>query len=173
MNTRIACCGAAVVALLLAGCSEHQVLAPSSRGARTPLEHEVTGSGCQLVSGVATFRMFEFTSATTAQSTGVMTGDLVGTFAVHYFDLVQNGDGSGFLSSNHVLTTSTGTITTSDNIVLLPVDDPELFRPIAHMFITGGTGAYQGATGQLMVQGEYNHVTLAGSLTYQGQICVP
>ena len=174
MPHRVLSLSAAVVAVLLAGCSDHQVLGPSGSRASSPASRDIApGSGCQIVSGVATFTKFEFTSPTTAQSAGVMTGDLTGTFAVQYYDLVQNGDGSGSLKSHHVLTTSAGTILTADDIILLPVDDPNVFRPVAHLFITGGTGAFQGATGNLMVQGEYNHVTLAGSLQWQGPLCLP
>jgi len=39
--------------------------------------------------------------------------------------------------------------------------------------LSGGTGAYAGATGQFIVQGEFNYVTLRGSLTFRGEICLP
>lgn len=133
---------------------------------------ERASSGYQRVSGTATFTSFQFTSPTTAVSGGNVTGDISGTFTVQYYDLTTNDDGSRILRSNHTLALGTGTILTQDYIVLLPVSDPSVFRPVAHMLITGGTGAYAGASGEFIVYGEYNQATLEGSLQFKGDICV-
>jgi len=135
-------------------------------------EPEAAGSGYQRVSGTATFTSFQFTSPTTAVSGGNVTGDISGTFTVQYYDLTPNDDGSRTLRSNHTLALDAGTIMTQDYIVLLPVSDPSVFRPVAHMLITGGTGAFAGAEGEFIVYGEYNQATLEGSLQFKGDIRV-
>lgn len=161
-------------AAALVGSSDHQELARPDSHSSMPTQRGVTtGSGHQIVSGTVTFTMFQFTSPTTAVSAGVFTGDISGTFTVQYYDLAFNGDGSASLKANHTLTLGNGTIVTQDDIVLLPVDNPQVFRPHARMVITAGTGAYAGAIGQFMVQGEYNTITLDGSLQFKGDIYVP
>jgi len=45
--------------------------------------------------------------------------------------------------------------------------------PNSRLDVIGGTDAYDGATGLLHTHGQVNLVTLAGSIQYKGQVCVP
>jgi len=62
---------------------------------------------------------------------------------------------------------------TSDEILLLPDQDPAMGLPNSRLDVIGGTDAYDGATGLLHTHGQVNLVTLAGSIQYKGQVCVP
>jgi len=128
---------------------------------------------CEHVSGVFVFTKFQFTSQTTAVGEGTLQGDLAGGFSAQYFDIEQRGNGVIHMHAHHTITRSTGTIRTSDEILLLPDQDPAVGRPNSRLHVIGGTGAYDGATGLLHTHGQLNLVTLAGSLQYKGQICLP
>jgi hypothetical protein len=39
--------------------------------------------------------------------------------------------------------------------------------------ITGGSGRYQGATGQIFESGNFNFSTLKGQGVYEGSVCTP
>jgi hypothetical protein len=39
--------------------------------------------------------------------------------------------------------------------------------------VTGGTGAFANASGLLHTHGEVNLATLAGSIDFKGEVCVP
>jgi len=167
-------CLALVAGLLAAGCSDQRPTEPAAARKGTPIVKALaTSDGCELIAGTAQFTTFEFTSPTTAMSTGSVSGDLTGTFSVQYFNIHKNGDGSGAMNSSHTITTSAGSITTADDIILLPDTNPAFIRPVSHLNIVSGTGSYEGATGLIRVQGEVDLATLVGSLDYTGQICVP
>ena len=164
----------AIAGFLLAGCSDQRLTEPVAARDRAPVEKALsTSDGCELIAGTAQFKTFQYTSPTTATSTGYVYGDLAGTFSVQYFNIHKNGDGSGAMNSSHTITTSAGSITTSDDIILLPDTNPAFIRPVSHLNIVSGTGEYAGATGLIRVQGEVDLATLVGTLDYTGQICVP
>ena len=98
---------------------------------------------------------------------------LAGGFSAEYFDIEQRGNGAIHMRAHHTITRSTGTIRTSDEILLQPDQDPAVGRPNSRLHVIGGTGAYDGATGLLHTHGQLNLVTLAGSLQYKGQVCLP
>ncbi|SRR6266516_29242 len=104
---------------------------------------------------------------------GTLQGDLSGGFSAEYFDIQQRGSGVIHMLAHHTITRSTGTIRTSDEILLLPDQDPAVGRPNSRLDVIGGTGAYDGATGVLHTHGQLNLATLAGSLQYRGEVCVP
>jgi hypothetical protein len=161
-------------AMLLVGCSERRITAPSAAPAVSPSAPPLAAtSGCNHVSGSFIFTSFQFTSATTAVDAGTVTGDVSGTFVAQYFNLQQHGDGSAVMDAHHTITTSGGSITTSDVIILRPDKNPAVVRPNSRVDVTGGTGAYQNATGLLHTHGEVNLATLGGSIDFEGQVCVP
>lgn len=165
--------GLVAVGSLLVGCSERQMTAP-------PVVPDLAAStarlaataDCQPVSGRFVFTRFDFTSPTTAVGQGTVQGDLSGGFSAEYFDIHQLGSGVTQMRAHHTITRSTGTITTSDEILLLPDQDPPLARPNSRLEVTGGTNAYAGATGLLHTLGQVNLATLAGSIEYRGEVCV-
>jgi hypothetical protein len=136
-------------------------------------EHLATQTDCEHVSGAFVFTKFQFTSQTTAVAEGTVQGDLSGGFSAAYFDIQRRGSGVTQLRAHHTITTNTGTIRTSDEILLLPDQDLAVARPNARLDVIGGTGASDGATGLLHTHGLVNLTTLAGSIQYKGQVCVP
>src|SRR5437667_5856774 len=130
MRHRCFSLGLVAVGSLLVGCSERQVTAPPD----TPAFARSAGplaakSGCKDVGGAFVFTRFEFTSQTTAVGVGTVQGDLSGLFDAQYFDIQQRGDRVTHMHAHHTITTSTGTIRTSDEILLLPDQDPAAVRP--------------------------------------------
>jgi hypothetical protein len=166
--------GLVLVASFLVGCSERQMTAPPHgpdlSASAEPIAPQIA---CAHVSGAFVFTRFQFTSQTTAAGEGNVQGDLSGAFSAEYFDIEQRGNGVVHMRAHHTITRSTGSITTSDEILLLPNQDPAVARPDSRLAVIGGTDAYDGATGLLHTHGALNLVTLAGSLQYKGQVCVP
>ena len=166
--------GVVAVGSLLVGCSERQMTAPPNvADLAASAQQLATPSNCEQVSGAFVFTMFQFTSQTTAVGAGSVEGDLSGGFSAEYFDIQQRGSGVIHMLAHHTITRSTGTIRTSDEILLLPDQDPAVGRPNSRLDVIGGTGAYDGATGVLHTHGQLNLATLAGSLQYRGEVCVP
>jgi len=166
--------GLVLVASFLVGCSERQLTAPQNVPDLAASAGQIAARmACGHVSGAFVFSRFQFTSQTTAVGEGSVQGDLSGRFSAEYFDIVQRGNGVIQMRAHHTITRSTGTIRTSDEILLLPDQDPAVARPDSRLAVIGGTGAYDGATGLLHTHGQLNLVTLAGSLQYKGQVCVP
>jgi len=165
--------GLVVVTLFLVGCSERQLTAPANVSALAASAEQLAAqTDCEHVSGAFVFTRFQFTSQTTAVGEGTLQGDLSGGFSAEYFDIEQRGSGVIQMRAHHTITRSTGTIRTSDDILLLPDQDPTLARPNSQLEVIGGTGTYAGATGLLHTHGQLNLATLAGSLQYKGQVCV-
>ena len=166
--------GLVLVASFLVGCSERQLTAPPNAPALAASAEQIAAQiPCEQVSGAFVFTKFQFTSQTTAVGEGTLQGDLAGGFSAEYFDIEQRGNGAIHMRAHHTITRSTGTIRTSDEILLLPDQDPAVGRPNSRLDVIGGTGAYDRATGLLHTHGQLNLVTLAGSLQYKGQVCVP
>ena len=73
----------------------------------------------------------------------------------------------------HTYTTNGGdTFTTSDAIVLSPIDPP-VYGVNNRALVTGGTGIYQDAFGFIEDHGTFNFQTGVVSVDYHGQICTP
>ena len=166
--------GLGLAASFLVACSDRQVTAPLNTANFTASAEQLAAqTDCEHVSGAFVFTRFQFTSQTTAVGEGTLQGDLAGGFSAEYFDIEQRGNGAIHMRAHHTITRSTGTIRTSDEILLLPDQDPAVGRPNSRLHVIGGTGAYDGATGLLHTHGQLNLVTLAGSLQYKGQVCLP
>ena len=80
--------------------------------------------------------------------------------------LTPQGD-SGVLATTttHAIALPTGTITTTDNVHLIPTQTPGVYRLVSHLVITSG------ATGQLQLQGTLNLGTLSAQGAFVGTIC--
>jgi hypothetical protein len=168
MSRRHVSLGLVAVGWLLLGCSERDVTGPGDVAASAGRPGT---SNCEHVSGAFVFSLFQFTSATTAVGQGIVQGDLSGTFHADYFNIQQVGNGVTRMQAHHTITRAGGTITTADEILLLPDQDPAVARPNSRLQVTAGTGAYAGATGLLHTHGRLNLATLAGSLQYKGRVC--
>ena len=73
----------------------------------------------------------------------------------------------------HTYTTNGGdTFTTSDAIVLSPIDPP-VYGVNNRAIVTGGTGIYQDAFGFINDHGTFSFQTGVVSVDYHGQICTP
>jgi hypothetical protein len=163
-------------ASLLAGCSERQITAPSSAlDLAASAQRQARQPDCDDVRGTFVFTSFAFTGPTTAAGAGTLRGDLSGTFAAQYFDIAPQAGGVITMHAHHTITRRRGTIMTSDEIRLLPDPDPAWARPSSRLEVTGGTGAYEGATGLILTAGRVNLnvVPPAGSVRYSGRLCVP
>jgi hypothetical protein len=157
----------------LVGCSQDPLSAPAARRLTPPWLASVPNVLCRHVSGSFVFTSFQFTSATSAVGAGNVFGDIAGTFSAEYLDLHENGDGSSVMNARHTISTAAGSITTADVIILRPDQNPSIVRPNSRVEVTGGTGAYEGATGQLHTHGEVNLATLDGSIDFKGEVCLP
>ena len=100
-------------------------------------------------------------------------GNTLGSFVACATGLEQEGNGAQKLQLVHTYTTNGGdTFTTSDNIVLSPIDPP-VYRVNNRAIVTGGTGIYQDAFGRIEDHGTFNFQTGVVSVDYHGQICTP
>jgi hypothetical protein len=166
--------GVVLVVSFLVGCAERPITAPPNvPDLAASAEQTAAQAACEHVSGAFVFTRFQFTSQTTAVGEGTVQGDLSGRFSAEYFDIEQRANGVVHMRAHHTITRSTGTIRTSDEILLLPNQDPTVARPDSRLAVIGGTDAYNGATGLLHTHGQLNLMTLVGSLQYKGQVCVP
>ena len=157
----------------LVGCSHDPLSAPAARRLTPPWLASVPNVLCRHVSGSFVFTSFQFTSATSAVGAGNVFGDIAGTFSAEYLDLHENGAGSSVMNARHTISTAAGSITTADVIILRPDQNPSIVRPNSRVEVTGGTGAYEGATGQLHTHWEVNLATLDGSIDFKGEVCLP
>ena len=100
-------------------------------------------------------------------------GNTLGTFVACATGLEQEGNGTQKLQLVHTYTTNGGdTFTTSDDIVLSPIDPP-VYGVNNRAIVTGGTGIYQDAFGFIMDHGTFSFQTGEVSVDYHGQICTP
>ncbi len=82
---------------------------------------------------------------------------------------VQVDDGSESAASSHRLDFGDGnTITTSERLTLSPSDTPGHKNMRAVLMITGGTGIYSNARGQLDLQGNFNSDLTEASWSING-----
>jgi hypothetical protein len=100
-------------------------------------------------------------------------GNLLGNFVALITGLEPQGNGAKKLQLVHTYTTNEGdTFTTSDDIVLSPIDPP-VYGVNNRAVVTGGTGIYQDAFGFIKDHGTFSFQTGAVSVDYEGQICTP
>jgi len=100
-------------------------------------------------------------------------GNPLGAFVACVTSLQQEGEGAFKLQLAHTYTTNSGdTFTTSDSIVLSPINPP-IYRVDNRAHITGGTGVFQDAFGFILDEGTFNFQTGMLSVDFHGQICTP
>ena len=98
-------------------------------------------------------------------------GNLLGNFVACATGMETEGNGAIRLQLAHTYTLIGGdTFTTSDSIVLSPVDPPA-YLVDNHATVTGGTGSYQDASGFIDDHGTFNFATRILDVNYRGQIC--
>jgi hypothetical protein len=80
--------------------------------------------------------------------------------------LTPEGD-SGVLTTRtrHTIALPTGTITTEDNVHLIPTQTSGVYKLVSHLMVTSG------ATGQIQLEGTLNLGTLSAEGTFAGTIC--
>ncbi|SRR5258706_5717282 len=104
---------------------------------------------------------------------GTFTGESGGTFVACVTNQQQNGSGALVFDLTHTYTTENGdTFTTTDHVVAAPINPP-IYRINNSATITGGTGAYEGASGFIHDQGTLNLATGVVSVDYHGRISTP
>jgi hypothetical protein len=113
-----------------------------------------------------------------AHSTGadsfesVLTGGLEGLLLGTNFRIVKVGeDGTLHGVVDHEFITTRGTFYTFADVVLSP-NGPNIYRTSErNSFLPGGTGAFEGANGTLLIQASIDFSTGEGSGRYHGRIC--
>ena len=105
---------------------------------------------------------------------GNVTGDLAGATRAVVLGQGSGDDGRVTLDLAHdFVTFNRGSLTTTDSAIWTPVPGREgVFHMSTNYTITGGTGAYEGATGQLVNDGVADTTTGLVTLRYAGEVCV-
>lgn len=105
---------------------------------------------------------------------GSVTGDLAGATRAVVLGQGAGDDGRVTLDLAHdFVTFNRGSLRTTDSAVWTPVPGREgVFHMSTTYTITGGTGAYDGATGQLLNDGVADTTTGLVTLRYAGEVCV-
>jgi hypothetical protein len=103
---------------------------------------------------------------------GTATGDLAGSATGTNFQIVKvSGDRTFHFVVDHTFTTPQGEIyATALEGVLSPMAPP-IYLASEHNVVTGGTGAYAGATGYIDIHGTIDLSTGQFSVSYHGQVC--
>lgn len=98
-------------------------------------------------------------------------GNVLGNFVACATGMQQDGSGAIKLQLAHTYTVTSGdTFTTTDSIVLSPIDPPN-YLVNNHAIVTGGVGSYQDATGFIDDHGTFSFATGQVEVDYHGQIC--
>ena len=124
---------------------------------------------CKQFNGRLTGPMFEspcgeFELCITTKSTGTLAGEQVLTFIGNVFDIFPTDPLTAGIVSEVVWHTDEGDVFGTD----LGVIDFRTFNFASLTTITGGTGKWEGATGQVILGGND-----AGTTELSGQICTP
>src|SRR5262245_13692289 len=119
----------------------------------TPKTKAQSSSNCQHVSGHIDGMVSGFSETGTFFDED---GNRLGTFEAVITDFAQEGNGALKLQLMHTYRFDAGgTFTTSDNIVLSPIDPP-VYGVNNRANVTGGTGVYQDAFGVINDHGVFN-----------------
>jgi hypothetical protein len=152
--------------VLLAGCGHDAPTAATTAIPLQPSAHTArSAAACTNVRGTAGLT---FTGPNT--NAGSIAGDLNGQIFGTVTGLEPHGQGAQHLFLTHGIVTAEGEVHTTDVAVLTPVDPP-LYGVNARYSITGGTGAYLGASGFLRVHGQVDFAAGTVDLHYHGRIC--
>ena len=147
-------------------CSDSRPTSPTAGKAPDAVRLSRSGPGCHHVEGTIVERI---TGPNTAA--GKITGDVSGDVSIIITALQQLPGGQVDFQAQCTMVTSSGTLTTNDDAHLSPIDAP-LYRVNNHLRVSGGTGQYAGATGNLHTHGTVNFVP-GGlvDLAYTGEVC--
>ena len=141
-----------------------------------PQAHAESNRDCQHISGHIAGQIIGPSSLCDGALTEIGTftdsgGNILGTFVACVTSQQQEGNGAIKLQAYHTYTTNSGdTFTTSDSIVLSPIDPP-IYRVDNRALITGGTGVFQDAFGFILDKGTFDTQTGVVSVDFHGQIC--
>lgn len=105
---------------------------------------------------------------------GNVTGDLAGATRAVVLGQAAGDDGRITLELAHdFVTFNRGSLATTDTAVWTPVPGRDgVFHMSTTYTITGGTGAFDGATGQLVNDGVADTTNGLVTLRYAGEVCV-
>lgn len=134
------------------------------------LEVSPANAKCRSVKGTIKARAGSSSAVTT---TGTLSGGLSGTY-----DFTLNGTAPTPAVNNILLFVGSSTITTKKGHLLNgadagAIDSVSPGNLVDLITITGGTGAFQNATGQIQVSGNFDASKGKGISTYKGKICTP
>jgi hypothetical protein len=122
------------------------------------------GAACANVQGTVSGNAFEIWGLHFA-------GDLAGPGTLLAApELNPRGGGAIHVATLHAISTTSGVIFTEDKGVLAPVAPP-VYRLINRYTVTGGTDAYEGATGSIHVNALVDLSTGELNGRYHGQLC--
>jgi len=104
---------------------------------------------------------------------GIATGDLKGAVAASILNIVQNPDGTvSFTVQHHFVTESGDTITVDPATAVTTPLSATLFAVLSYpVHITGGTGKYAKATGDITNIGAVDLGVGATVFRYTGKVC--
>lgn len=104
--------------------------------------------------------------------TGTVTGDLAGTAMGTNFQILSvSGDRTFHFIVDHILSTAQGNLYASTVDGVLAPMAPPVYRVNEHNVVTGGTGAYAGATGNIDITGVFDFSSGQFSVSYDGEVC--
>jgi hypothetical protein len=134
------------------------------------LEVSLANAKCRNVKGIIKEKAGSSPDVTT---TGTLSGGLSGRY-----DFTLNGTVPSPARNNILLFVGSSTITTKQGHLLNgadagAIDSASPGNLVDLITITGGTGAFQNASGQIRVSGNFDAAKGKGASTYKGRICTP
>ena len=160
--------------------STHASPAPSSSGPAPWARRIALAAGLIVASGAASAAV-PFTAVVDGRSlivelidpagpvvrveTHATGGGTPGTLAYHSGDVLNLGTGQG-TGTNRFVTEAGDELFGSFSVQFVPGADPSLFSLVGEVVFTGGTGAYQGATGGGSFLGSGQFISASEALTH-------
>jgi hypothetical protein len=127
---------------------------------------------CRQVSGSISANAITNPNVSTGLALGNVTGGLAGATMATFTVSAGSGGSLNLLLHHNFVTRSRDSLNTSDTGVLIPVPGlANIYRMSVNYTITGGTGKFAGATGNLQNHGEADLQNGLLTLTYSGQVC--
>jgi hypothetical protein len=126
---------------------------------------KVSGNGRTLAVGPATFQGIASLDLDNTSVNVSVTTNLLGP-------PTATEDGTLLAKTSHTFVFQDGsTLTTLDHAVLSPTDTPGLYNLNTRAAITGGTGTYEDACGQLSLHGTVNFLSGEIEWSVTGRVC--
>ena len=126
---------------------------------------KVSGTGHTLAVGPATFQGIANLNLNNTDVIVTVTTNLLGL-------PTATEDGTLLATTSHTFVFQDGgSLTTLDHAVLSPTSTPGLYNLNVRASITGGTGTYQDACGQLSIHGTINFLSGEVQWSVTGRIC--